>query len=138
MTEFRHTYRIYFEDTDAGRIVYNANYLCFAERGRTEALREMGYQCSTLERERNILPVVRKIEIDYLMPARLDDELTVITEITDVRGSSFWMRQTMETDNGHCAIAQVLLVCVDMTSGRPVKIPQDLREALESHRVVMH
>lgn len=138
MTEFRHSFRIYFEDTDAGGIVYYANYLKFAERGRTEALRGMGFKCSDLAQEQNILPVVRKVEIDYLASARLDDEMTVITEITEVKGSSFWMQQTMETQDRHCAVARILLVCIDMTSGRPVKIPNELRVAFENNRMMMH
>jgi acyl-CoA thioester hydrolase len=135
MTEFRHSFRIYYEDTDAGRIVYNANYLKFAERGRSDTLRELGFQSSVLEEKENILPVVRKIEIDYLMPARLDDMLTVVTEITEVKGSSFWMKQTMEIEKGVCAVAMVLLVCIDADSGKPVKIPSDLRQVFEKHLV---
>lgn len=138
MTEFRHSFRIYYEDTDAGGIVYYANYLRFAERGRSETLRDLGYECSKLQLQDNILPVVRKVEIDYLASARLDDSLTVITEITEVKGSSFWMQQTMETDNGICALVKVLLVCIDVATGRPIKIPPHLRETLENNRMMMH
>ena len=138
MTEFRHSFRVYFEDTDAGEIVYYANYLRFAERGRSETLRELGFDCSQLKAEENILPVVRKVDIDYLASARLDDMLHVVTEITEVKGSSFWMTQTIETENGTCAVARVLLVCVDMITGRPVKIPKALRDALDESRKVLH
>lgn len=138
MTEFRHSYRVYFEDTDAGEIVYYANYLRFAERGRSETLREMGFECSQLKTEGQILPVVRKVDIDYLSSARLDDMLTVITEISEVKGTSFWMKQTMENENGTCAVAQVLLVCIDTVTGRPTKIPKALRDALEDNRMMLH
>jgi acyl-CoA thioester hydrolase len=138
MTEFRHSYRVYFEDTDAGEIVYYANYLRFAERGRSETLRELGFECSQLKEENQILPVVRKVDIDYVASARLDDMLTVKTEISEVKGTSFWMRQTMEIESGECAIAQVLLVCVDLVTGKPVKIPKALRDALESNRMMLH
>ena len=138
MTEFRHSYRVYYEDTDAGGIVYYANYLRFAERGRTESLREMGFECSQMQEEDNILPVVRKVDIDYVASAKLDDTVTVITEVTEVKGSSFWMQQTMETDNGICAVAKVLIVCIDCTTVRPVKIPRDLRQALEENRMMLH
>ena len=138
MTEFRHSFRIYYEDTDAGGIVYHANYLRFAERSRSDTMRELGFECSMLASERSLLPVVRKMEIDFLMSAKLDDHLTVITEISEIRGSSFWMQQTMEIEGGICAVARVLLVCVDKSTGRPIKIPQDLRAAFEENRMMVH
>lgn len=138
MSEFRHNFRVYYEDTDAGGIVYYANYLKFAERGRTETLRSIDFSNSELRDKEGLLIVVRKVDIDYLSSARLDDDLTVITEITDVKGSSFWMQQTMETENGVCAVARVLLVCVDEQEGKPMRIPEHLREALEKNRMLLH
>ncbi len=138
MTEFRHNYRIYYEDTDAGGIVYYSNYFKFAERGRTEAMRELGFENSALRDSDGIIIVVRKAEVDYLASARLDDVVTVITEVTDVKNSSFWMQQTIETDHGVCCLIKILLVCIDVLGGRPKKIPDGLRKELESHRMLVH
>ena len=138
MTEFRHSFRIYYEDTDAGGIVYYANYLKFAERGRSEALREMGFDNISLLNEHGIVIVVRKVDIDYLASARLDEMLNVMSEVSEIKGSSFWMHQTMETRDSLCASAKILLVCVDIETGRPVKIPHDLKEMLAQNRMVLH
>ena len=138
MSEFRHNFRIYYEDTDAGGIVYYANYLKFAERGRTETLRQLDFSNEDIREKQGLLIVVRKVDINYISSARLDDDLSVITEITEVKGSSFWMRQTMETEHGVCAIARVLLVCVDEQEGKPKRIPEHLRDALENNKMLLH
>ena len=86
----RHLYplRIYYEDTDAGGIVYHANYLRFAERARTEALRDMGIPHAEMVGQFGLMFVVRRIEVDYQRAARLDDSLTVVTESVEVGGAS--------------------------------------------------
>src|ERR1700735_3643878 len=78
----RHRYavRVYYEDTDAGGVAYHASYLRFAERARTEALRDLGIPHADLLQRFTLMFVVRRIEVDYLRPARLDDSLTVVTE----------------------------------------------------------
>lgn len=138
MSEFRYNLRVYYEDTDAGGIVYHANYLKFAERARTEALREMGFDNTGLRRDEGIVIVVRKIDIDYLMPARLEDEICVITQVTEIRGSSFWMQQDVESAAGMHSTSKILLVCIDAAESRPKKIPDGLRVALEQHRMLVH
>src|SRR5687768_16100758 len=87
--------RVYYEDTDAGGVVFYANYLRFAERGRTEALRSLGFENKSLSDNEGILFVVRRVEADYLAPARLDDMLTIRTRVAEVRNASFTMSQTV-------------------------------------------
>src|SRR5205823_3489983 len=86
----RHRYRVrvYFEDTDAGGIVYHANYLRFAERARTEAMRDLGIPHAELVAEHNLMFIVHRIKMDYLRPARLDDSIVVETEVVLVGGAS--------------------------------------------------
>src|SRR3954467_14056691 len=86
--EHRYAVRVYYEDTDAGGVVYHAAYLRFAERARTEALRDLGVPHAEMLAGHNVMFVVRRIEVDYLRPARLDDSLTVVTESLAVGGAS--------------------------------------------------
>jgi acyl-CoA thioester hydrolase len=85
MTAHLFNLRVYWEDTDAGGLVYHANYLKFAERARTEMLRHIGIEQEKLRGEAGLLFVVRRLVAEYLQPARLDDELAVATEVTRLR-----------------------------------------------------
>src|SRR3954466_3255692 len=78
--QHRYAVRVYYEDTDAGGVVYHATYLRFAERARTEALRDLGIPHSQLVAEHGVMFMVRRIKVDYLGPARLDDSLVVVTQ----------------------------------------------------------
>lgn len=120
--------RVYYEDTDAGGIVYHANHLCFAERGRTEYLRELGFLNSDLMSSEAVLFVVRRVEADYLRPARLDDLLTVKTALQTVKNTSFVMKQDIMRGEETLFSMTVLLVCVS-TEGKPVGIPAAIKEA---------
>ena len=121
------TLRVYYEDTDAGGIVYHARYLAFAERARTEALREAGVPHSDLVRDHGVFFVVRRAEMDYLRPARLDDELVVITGPWEMRGASVEVRQVFEVDGHKVATLQIKLATVRVSDGRPVRIPDRWR-----------
>ena len=121
--------RVYYEDTDAGGVVYNANYLKFAERGRTEYLRELGHNQRDILTEFNIFLVVRHAEIDYRAPARLDDLLDLATEITDLGNTSLTMKQTIRC--GETILAEMKVIIVAMTpTGKAVRIPPHLRQIL--------
>jgi len=123
--------RVYFEDTDAGGIVYHANYLKFAERARTEMLRLLGHDQFDLLAQLDIGFTVRRCEVDYLAPARLDDALEVRTRLIDVRGASLKLAQTVS--RGGTALAQLTLRIACMhRSGRPARLPDTIRSALES------
>ena len=99
-TPHRYTVRVYYEDTDAAGIVYHANYLRFAERARTEALRELGIPHAELLREHNLMFVVRRIKVDYLRPARLDELLVVLTEPVSMRAPRWCCARTCKARPG--------------------------------------
>ncbi|QQG35453.1 MAG: tol-pal system-associated acyl-CoA thioesterase [Micavibrio aeruginosavorus] len=121
--------RIYYEDTDAGGIVFYANYLKFAERGRTEYLRHCGFENKSLMDSHGIIFVVRRVEADYLTPAYLDDMLRLETSVTEAKNASFTMKQSLFRHNQLVFCANVILVCVDC-SGKPVRLPDGLRTAM--------
>lgn len=118
-------YRVYYEDTDAGGIVYYPNYLKFAERARTEWLREIGFNQSEMEH----LFVVRKASIDYLQSAKLDDEILIETSLQNIGGASITMKQEFYRDETKLAEAEILLVHVDRNI-KPVKISEEIREKI--------
>src|SRR5665213_589371 len=97
-----HTYpvRVYYEDTDAGGIVYHGNYLKFAERARTEWLRSLGYDHKRVREEFNLLLIVKHLAIDYRAPARLDDRLAVETRVMSIGAASLDMNQLIR-DKSH-------------------------------------
>lgn len=121
--------RIYYEDTDAGGIVYHASFLRFAERGRSEWLRENGINNSDLLPGHGFHFVVRHIAIDYLTPGRLDDLLEVQTSVVDLGNASFTMQQNITRDGTAVASMKVVLVCIN-EAGKAVRIPDMLRAIL--------
>src|ERR1700759_553547 len=125
----RYTLRVYYEDTDAGGVAYHATYLRFAERARTEALRDAGIPHAELYERFSLMFVVRRIEVDYLLPARLDDSLIVMTEPLAVGGASVTLRQDVRGRDGSCAVLRVRLACVKSGDGKPGRLPQRWRAA---------
>lgn len=121
--------RVYYEDTDAGGIMYHASHVRFMERGRTEFLRDLGIHHSALmdcDASAAILFIVRRMEIDYLKPARLDDLLTVTTELVELGAASLKLAQTLL--RGEDAICRGLLTIATIgPDGRPKRLPPDLR-----------
>ena len=124
--------RVYFQDTDAGGVVYHANYLNFMERARTEWLRTQGYSNAGLMKEFGAVFVVRSIKLDYLKPALLDDLLDVTAQINDVGRSRISLAQTVRRGEEVLTEAEVHLVCVSLESFRPVSVPEVLREQWKS------
>jgi acyl-CoA thioester hydrolase len=125
--EFR--LRVYYEDTDAGGIVYYANYLRFIERARTEALLAAGMRQTELRDRLGILFAVREVTVSYLAPARLEDDLVVRTSIAPPGRSRLDMQQDVWRADTCLAQARVTLVCIG-TEGRATRIPEEVREAL--------
>ena len=123
--------RVYYEDTDAGGIVYYANYLRFAERARTEYLRSVGADHQTLLAEDGIAFTVRQCSVDYMSPAFLDDPLEVHTRFLEVRGASLRAEQVVKRKTDELASLNVRLACVG-DDGRPRRMPTALRSALTS------
>jgi acyl-CoA thioester hydrolase len=126
----RYAVRVYFEDTDAGGIVYHANYLRFAERARTEALRAMGLPHSDMMLRHGMIFVVRHAELDYQRPARLDDSLVIETTTVAVRGASAKLRQRVLRGAETLVVVDVTLVSVRQDTGRADRIPAAWRDAL--------
>jgi acyl-CoA thioester hydrolase len=125
--------RIYYEDTDAGGVVYHANYLRLAERARTEALRDLGVPHADMISQHGVMFMVRRIKVDYLSPALLDDSLVVVTEPLAVRAASVDLRQRvvrMEQQERNLAVLEVQLACVRLSDQRPGRLPARWREAL--------
>lgn len=127
---FRHTQRVYWEDTDAGGIVYYANYLKFLERARTEWLRAHGYDQGELARREGTLFVVRSVNVDFLRPARLDDLVVVRIESAEIGASVVRLRQVIERENERIVTADVKLACVKLGALQPTRIPAALRTIL--------
>lgn len=130
----RHSIRVYYEDTDAGGVVYHANYLGYAERARTEALRDAGIPHANLVERFSLMFMVHRAEIDYVRPATLDSLLVVETETLDVGGASVLLRQTIRGPSGICATLRVKLACVRIEGNKPARIPPEWREALKGMR----
>ncbi len=121
--------RAYFEDTDASGVVYHASYLRFFERARTEWLRAGGQGQEELRRDAGLAFTVANLEIDFLKPARLDDELEVTVQIEQIRGASLLFAQTLRRRGEHGALlarAKVRVACVDAATFRPRPLPAAL------------
>jgi 4-hydroxybenzoyl-CoA thioesterase len=127
---FAHRCRVYYEDTDAGGIVYYVNYLKFMERARTERLRELGFAQSTLAGE-GLLFVVHSTEARYHAPARLDDELLVSAQVIELNRASLRFRQQVRrgADDALLCEGQFLVACVRADNLKPRAIPEALRTA---------
>ena len=122
--------RVYYEDTDAAGIVYHARYLAFAERARTEAMRDGGAAHDELATQHGLFFVVRRAEMDYLRPARLDELLLVTTRVTVLGGASLSVRQEFAVGDRAVAVLHMELACVRQADGRPARIPERWRAAL--------
>jgi acyl-CoA thioester hydrolase len=125
--------RVYFEDTDAGGVVYNANYLKFYERARTEYLRALGYEQDELLSQ-NIVFVVRNITVDFVQAARFNEILQVQTRIGEMKNASLEFNQEIfcnrSGQNTLINSAQVKVVCVSADKFKPVAIPKTIRDSL--------
>ena len=130
--DFRLPVRVYYEDTDAAGVVYYANYLRFCERARTEWLRALGFEQQALLADQGVGFVVRSVHADYLSPARLDDEISVVSTISGLRKASIVFQQEIRRGDERLFTAQVVLACVDWRRQRPVAIPAAMHQQFES------
>lgn len=125
--------RVYWEDTDAGGVVYYANYLKFLERARTEWLSALGLEQDRLAREEGVVFVVRRVEVDYLRPARFNDRLTVVSRLSALNRASLEMtQQILREAAGEKVVlleAAVKVACVAHADFRPAKIPAIVTQA---------
>ncbi len=129
--KFSFTVKIYYEDTDAGGVVYYANYLKFLERARSEAIYSLGYTNSSILERFGVLLIVKSCNIEYKKPARFEDTLEIISEIKSFTKTSFLMKQSILRNNKIISDAEIHLVSVDK-NGKPLKIPEDLKKKLEN------
>lgn len=129
----RFVLRVYYEDTDLAGIVYYANYLKFIERARTEWVRGLGVDQARLRAEEGIVFAVRRIEADYLRPARFDDELVVETRQVAATGARIVLEQDILRLGEKVFVAQVTLVCLT-EDGHPARLPLALRQVLGEAR----
>ncbi len=123
--------RVYYEDTDAAGVVYYANYLKFMERARTEWLAALGFPLAAFEREHGMVFVVHRCEIDYHLPARLNDALDVSVEPAKIGASTLKARQQVRRGDDVLTSALVTLACLDAVRWRPVRMPSALTNTLE-------
>lgn len=124
------TCRVYYEDTDLAGIVYYANYLKFIERARSEWVREIGVDQTALKAEQGVVFAVRRVEADYLAPAKLDDLLTVETSVNDLTAARITLTQDVKRDGKTLFASIVTLVCLG-ADGRPHRLPADIRQSMQ-------
>ncbi len=127
---FRWPIRVYYEDTDAGGVVFHARYLCFMERARTERLRRAGFELDQLQREQGILFVVRAAEVEFLKPARFNEVLEVTAELMEVRAASVYFEQRIYRGEELLCRGVVRVVVVDAGAFKPRIVPPFLIEGL--------
>jgi acyl-CoA thioester hydrolase len=127
---FESKYRIYYEDTDAGGIVYYANYLKFFERARTEMLRESNISQMELIDTHNLIFVVRNCNIEYKKGAKLDDLVTIKTNISEMRSASIIMHQEMFLKDELINVLDVKIACITADGKKPSKIPSEIKNKL--------
>ncbi len=129
--------RVYWEDTDAGGVVYHASYVRFLERARSEWLRARGVEQGMLLRDEGVLLAIHAMRLDFRRPARLDDLLEVTTELTRRRSASLVMRQTIARGDERLVDAEVRAACLDRDF-RPRPLPERLVAALDGPATECH
>lgn len=126
--------RVYYEDTDAGGVVYYANYLKYAERARSEMLRHLHIENSTLQDEEGLALVVRKVEAEYFQPARLDDLLDIHLSLTKIGGASLQGVQSILRDGEELVRISIKIGCMKL-SGGPGRLPEKIRNSLRNFEI---
>ena len=129
MHEFNYKLKVFYEDTDAGGVVYYANYLKFFERARTDAISNIGLSNKKLLDEYGVFIIVKSCNVEYLKPAKLEDQLEIKSSIISTSNTSFRMKQKAFRDQELITDCEIHLVIVDK-SGRPTKIPEILKEKI--------
>tara|TARA_B100000401_G_C52592949_1_gene618138 strand:- start:215 stop:610 length:396 start_codon:yes stop_codon:yes gene_type:complete len=128
--EFKYITKIYYEDTDAGGVVYYANYLKFLERARSEAIYSLGISNTEILDKEGVIIIVKSCNIEYKKPAKFEDEIQVVSKISEVKKSSFKMLQVIKKKSDIITVAEVVLVTVNR-KGKPVRIPSLLKKLID-------
>jgi len=126
---FSYKVKVYYEDTDAGGVVYYANYLKFLERARSEAIYSLGFSNTNLKKKFDIMIIVKSCKIEYKKSAIFEDNLIVISSVKNFSKTSFVMSQFIKRKKDIIAFAEILLVAVN-SKGKPTRIPKKLIELL--------
>ena len=133
MNNFSWPVRVYYEDTDAGGVVFYANHLKFFERARTELLRAMGYEQDELVASEGIIFVVRSVQVDYLSPARFNEQLQVSAKVSLAKKASLTFLQTITRGEEVLCKGTIRIACLDVQTMRPKMIPETLFSALRAY-----
>ena len=128
--EFKYVTKIYYEDTDAGGVVYYANYLKFLERARSEAIYSLGISNTEILDKEGAIIIVKSCNIEYKKPAKFEDEIEIVSKISEVKNSSFKMLQVIKKKSDIISVAEVVLVTVNK-KGKPVRIPSLLKKLID-------
>ena len=132
MTSFNWPVRVYYEDTDSGGVVYYANYLKFMERARTEWLRSFSVEQDILRDQFGVIFAVSQVQIDYCLPAKFNDELVVTAKVSRKGRASIIFEQAVLRKNEILARAKIKIACLDVNLFKPVPIPKEILDKLES------
>ena len=135
MKDFSWPVRVYYEDTDAGGVVFYANYLKFFERARTEMLRAMGYEQDELIATEGIIFVVRSVQVDYLSPARFNEQLQVSAKVSLAKKASLTFEQVVTRGDDVLCKGSVRIACLDAQTMRPKAIPETLFRTFLEHTI---
>ena len=131
-SSFLYNFKIYYEDTDAGGVVYYANYLKFLERARSEAIYKLGYTNTNLKKEYGIIILVKSCNIEYKKPAIFEDILSIISTIEEITKTSFIMKQEIKRGEELIVSSKVHLVTIN-SKGKPTKIPDNLKNLMDDY-----
>lgn len=130
MNPFNWSIRVYYEDTDAGGVVFYANYLKFFERARTEMLRHFGFEQDQLIKVQNLIFVVRSVTVDYLKPARFNDLIDVTSAVIEKKKTSLIFKQSILREDILLCDAEIRIACLDAQTMKPKPIPTEILEKI--------
>ncbi len=122
--------RVYYEDTDAAGVVYYANYLRYAERARSEMLRDLGIESAALMANGGLAFAVKHCSMDFIKPAKLDDMLSVETRLIEIKGASLTAEQCVRRENADLVRMELKLACMSL-DGKPARLPAAVKSRLE-------
>lgn len=135
LNQFEWPVRVYYEDTDAGGVVYHSTYLNYMERARTEWLRHLGFEQTYLKDGLNIIFVVHSMQIAFRKPAKFDDLLTVVSEVSKIGHGSFEFLQKISVNQQILVEAQVKIACVQAVNFKPTAIPKKIKTEMNKYLI---
>lgn len=127
--EFKSNFKVYYEDTDSGGVVYYANYLKFLERARTDAITSLNFSNKNFIEKFGIYIIVKSCNLNFHKPAKLEDNLNIISKVLEVKNVSIRMKQNIFVNDSMIVEAEILLASVD-EKGKPSKLPVEFKSQL--------